>query len=166
MPISFVPEPGTVLICDFSGFQPPEMTKKRPVIVLSNRSRVCFPDTYIVVPVSKTAPAPPEGCHCGFSPRSYDFFDQAETVWAKANMVTCVGRHRLDRVRMGGRYMSPRLRAADLQRVRQSVLYAIGMSDWRGPEAAPETESSPKASKQVDEEAKRPASVILTGDAS
>ena len=40
MPITFHPHPGTVLICDFfTGFQPPEMVKRRHVVVVSPRRR-------------------------------------------------------------------------------------------------------------------------------
>jgi len=39
MSIPFVPNAGTVLMCDFSGFVPPEMTKVRHVVVISPRSR-------------------------------------------------------------------------------------------------------------------------------
>lgn len=146
MSITFVPEPGTVLMCDFSGFQPPEMTKTRQVVVLSSRSRVCFPSTYIVVPVSKTPPSLVDGCHCEFKPRSYDFFDPVEKVWAKADMTTCVAKHRLDRVKVAGRYAHARLRAEDLLRVRQSVLYAIGMAGWGPAQKDEETLPADKAS--------------------
>ncbi len=35
MPISFHPRAGRMFMCDFSGFQPPEMVKVRPVVVIS-----------------------------------------------------------------------------------------------------------------------------------
>src|ERR1035437_6405283 len=105
MPITFVPSPGDVLMCDFStGFMPPEMVKVRRVVVLSPRNRVRIPGTYIVVPISKTTPSPPEGCHCEFKARSYEFFHPVESVWAKADMVVSVAAHRLDRVRVNGAY--------------------------------------------------------------
>ena len=44
MPITFHPSPGTVLICDFTtGFQPPEMVKRRHVVVVSHAA-VTTPD--------------------------------------------------------------------------------------------------------------------------
>ena len=82
---------------------------------------------------------PSDGCHCEFRPRSYDFFDPVETVWAKADMVTCVGRHRLDRVKISGRYTEARIHAKDLLRIRRSVLYALGMDNWEPAEIAVET---------------------------
>ena len=103
MSLTFVPNPGDVLMCDFSGFVAPEMTKCRPAIVLSPRSRKVIDGTYLVVPVSKTVPNPPEACHYEFKPRSYDFFDPTESVWAKADMITCVAARRLDRLRVNGK---------------------------------------------------------------
>jgi uncharacterized protein YifN (PemK superfamily) len=36
--LKFHPEPGTILICDYStGFKKPEMVKKRPVVTISPR---------------------------------------------------------------------------------------------------------------------------------
>lgn len=131
MPISFVPDAGDVLTCDFTGFQPPEMTKIRRVVVLSPRSRVRFPNTYLVVPISKTPPATAEDGHCEFRPRSYFFFDQVEAVWAKTDMLSCVANHRLNRIRLNGRSVRGQVRKEDLHRIRRAVLSALGMSDWR-----------------------------------
>ena len=141
MPIPFVPNAGDVLMCDFDGFRPPEMTKKRHVVVLSARSRVSFPSTYVVVPVSKTPPGPVEACHCEFKARSYVFIDQAVSVWAKADMVTCVASGRLDRVKIAGRFSAARISSSDLARIRQSVLWTLGMDGWHSPsECSKETE--------------------------
>lgn len=118
-------------MCDFTGFVAPEMTKLRRVIILSPRSRRTIPGTYLVVPVSRTPPVPIEPHHCEFAPRSYHFFDQVEAVWAKADMTTCVGSHRLDRVRVNGRYTRCQIRKDDLHRVRRGLLHALGMDTWR-----------------------------------
>ena len=67
----FIPDAGDVLMCDFTtGFIPPEMTKKRKVIVLSTRPRGYYPDTYIVVPVSKTPPSIVADCHSALHHRT------------------------------------------------------------------------------------------------
>ena len=118
MPITFVPDAGDVLMCDFTGFIPPEMTKLRKVVVLSPRSRVSFPGTYLVAPLSKTPLSTPEPFHFEFPPRSYVFLDPIEPVWAKTNMVTCVAAVRLDRVKLNGRYTAAKIRREDLLRVR------------------------------------------------
>lgn len=130
MPLTIVPNAGDVLMCNFHGFQPPEMTKTRRVIVVSPRSRVYFPDTFLVVPVSKTPPTPPENHHCEFKPRAYGFFDPIESVWALANMVTCVKRQRLDRMWINGRFTQATIRKEDLLAVRKAVLCAMGMENW------------------------------------
>jgi mRNA interferase MazF len=131
MAIPFVPDAGDVLMCNFTGFVAPEMTKIRRVVVLSPRARRSFPGTYLVVPISRTPPAPPEPYHCEFKPRSYHFFDQVESVWAKADMVTCVGAHRLDRVKINGRYSRAQIRKEDLLLIRKAVLHALGMETWQ-----------------------------------
>ena len=67
MPLTIVPDAGDVLMCQFDG-SPPEMTKLRRVIVLTPRNRAYFPDTFLVVPVSKSRPTRPESrgvFHCG-----------------------------------------------------------------------------------------------------
>jgi len=131
MAIPFVPDAGEVLMCDFTGFQPPEMVKVRRVIVVSPRSRRNFRGTYLVVPISRTPPAPVEGCHHEFPARSYDFFDPAESVWAKADMITCVANSRLDRMKISGRYSRAQIRKEDLYAIRKAVLHALGMENWQ-----------------------------------
>ena len=52
MGLRFQPKPGMVLICDFRGFEPPEMVKRRPVVVIaSNPDR---DQLVTVVPLSKS----------------------------------------------------------------------------------------------------------------
>ncbi len=55
MAIKYHPEPGTIVICDFKDFKAPEMTKKRPAIVVSPRFRD-RPGLCTVVPCSTTRP--------------------------------------------------------------------------------------------------------------
>jgi uncharacterized protein YifN (PemK superfamily) len=131
VPLTIVPDAGDVLMCNFEDLRSPEMTKTRRVIVLSPRARSYFPDTFLVVPVSKTPPSPPLRHHCEFKPRAYDFFDPVESVWALANMLTCVKKTRLDRIRINNRFTGACLRKADLLAVRKAVLCALGMETWR-----------------------------------
>lgn len=86
MSITFHPNPGTVLICDFStGFQPPEMVKRRHVVVVSPRRRhhsgLC-----LVVPFSTVAPNPVEAFHHLIPVGAYPFFHPQRDVWAKGDM--------------------------------------------------------------------------------
>ena len=55
MPLRFFPRAGQVFVCDFTSFKEPEMTKKRPVIVISPRLPYRS-DIVTVVPLSTTPP--------------------------------------------------------------------------------------------------------------
>ncbi|MEM7694665.1 MAG: type II toxin-antitoxin system PemK/MazF family toxin [Pseudomonadota bacterium] len=89
MPIRFAPKVGQILVCDYSlgGFRPPEMTKKRPVIVVSpaikQRGRVAT-----VVPLSTTPPQRPLPfvVALSFDPPLSPRFNAA-TSWAKCDMI-------------------------------------------------------------------------------
>ena len=125
MPITFHPRPGTVLICDFStGFQPPEMVKRRHVVVVSPRRRhhsgLC-----LVVPFSTVAPNPVEAFHHVISVGTYPFFHPHRDVWAKGDMLTCVAFRRLDRVLLNGHYVAPSLRPDDFTAIQRAVLAAL-----------------------------------------
>ncbi len=107
MSITFHPNPSTVLMCDFAtGFQPPEMAKRRPVVVMSprrrHRSGLC-----LVVPFSTAKPDPVEAFHHMIQAGRYPFFRPNADVWAKADMLTCVAFRRLDRVLLNGREWPP-----------------------------------------------------------
>jgi uncharacterized protein YifN (PemK superfamily) len=125
MPLLFHPKPGTVLMCDFTtGFVPPEMVKRRHVVVVSPRYRrhtgLC-----LVVPFSTVAPLVIEPHHVEIAPGSYAFFDPCKSVWAKADMLTCVSCRRLDRVLLYGRYAPPCLGDAHFVEIRRAVANAI-----------------------------------------
>ncbi len=93
MGITFVPDAGDVLICKFAGFQQPEMTKVRPVIVLSPRSRKNFPGTYLVIPTSRTPPSPPEAWHHEFKLRSHWIFRSYPTGLGNVQHGNVCGRY-------------------------------------------------------------------------
>jgi mRNA interferase MazF len=112
-------------MCDFTtGFRPPEMVKRRHVVVVSPRYRrhtgLC-----LVVPFSTVAPHEIEPHHYEIRPGTYDFFDAAKTTWAKCDMLTCVCFERLDRLLLYGRYQAPRLRLNDLQAIQRCVGHAL-----------------------------------------
>lgn len=135
MPIRYPVPPGTLLLCDYdTGFRPPEMVKKRPVVVVSpripGRDLLCT-----VVPLSTTQPHDPEGRHqCRIRlavalPRPFDRQD----VWAKADMLATVALNRLDFFRtprgLDGKriYLRPMLPQADLDLIRAAILHALGL---------------------------------------
>lgn len=138
--LKFHPEPGTILICDYStGFRLPEMVKKRPVVTISPRLK--RRDGLItVVPLSTTAPTTVCDHHCKISLRQTlpEPFDSGE-MWVKADMLATVGFQRLDLVRTGRdpfgkrKYLTPQLEPAALQIVYQCVLHAIGLGHLTRP---------------------------------
>ncbi len=132
MSLTFHPKPGMVLICDYStGFKPPEMVKRRPVVVISPRPRrktqLC-----IVVPLSSTPPVPVEGCHHRLDPLSLPGPLSATPTWAKCDMLATVSLDRLDRVKLGRDVKGKRLYSTqmvsddDFKAIQQSVLHALG----------------------------------------
>jgi mRNA interferase MazF len=124
--LKFHPEPGTILICDYStGFRLPEMVKKRPVVTISPRLK--RRDGLItVVPLSTSPPVPVFDHHCKISLKQAlpEPFDSAE-MWVKADMLATVGFGRLDLVRTGRdpfgkrKYLTVQLEPSALQIVYQ-----------------------------------------------
>ena len=80
-------------MCDFAtGFKPPEMTKVRPVVVIS-RSPKREKGHCTVVPLSTVEPIPLERVHREMSPESLPA-GVRERTWAKCDMlytVHCIG---------------------------------------------------------------------------
>jgi uncharacterized protein YifN (PemK superfamily) len=133
MTIQFHPEQGTIVVCDFEGFVPPEMVKRRPAIVVSPRLRkrggLCT-----VVPLSTTPPD--QICPYHFrlhvtpplpSPYNADFH------WVKADMVYTVAFRRLHflfdgKDASGKRNYDVRvIDAADLLKIQACILHGLGL---------------------------------------
>jgi uncharacterized protein YifN (PemK superfamily) len=141
MPIQYEVPPGTILLCDYAmgGFKEPEMTKKRPALVVSPRLRhrnwLCT-----VVPFSTTPPKRdvPYQCQIELPRRLPDPWHEADVVWAKADMLATVGFKRLDLFRTARdqtgkrKYIQPRLPQEDLDRVRRCIVEALGLSSLTG----------------------------------
>lgn len=107
MGIQYPPPIGSVLRCDFvaavsntiRGFSPPEMVKRRPVIVLSTPSpRLC-----IVVPTSTTQPKSIKPFHCRieWDPLLPRPFNTSNYSWVKGDHLYTVSFERLDLFRIG-----------------------------------------------------------------
>jgi uncharacterized protein YifN (PemK superfamily) len=133
MSITFHPQHGQLLYCDFSGFKVPEMVKSRPVVVLSRKHKqLCT-----VVPLSGTEPVPQEACHHPMLPGSLpEYLDRKGQWWAKCDCVTTVAFSRLDRIKLGrdpntGKrlYGSPKVAKSDLAAIKVSILGVLAMSD-------------------------------------
>src|SRR4249919_2708273 len=104
--------------------RPPEMVKRRHVVVISPRYRrhtgLC-----LVVPFSTVPPHEIEPHHFEIPAGRYPFFNPAKTTWAKGDMLTCVSFERLDRLLLNGRYAAPLLSAEDLKGIQQCVAHAL-----------------------------------------
>jgi len=126
MTIDFHPRTGMVLICNYeTGFVLPEMVKLRRVVVVSeddhNKYGLCT-----VIPFSTTPPGTEQPFHVRFEPASYPFLHQHLPSWAKCNMINTVSCQRLDRVRIGKNYLSPRINEEDLSRIYKAMLTVFG----------------------------------------
>jgi len=118
-------------MCDYSGFQPPEMVKTRPVVVISRKHR----NLATVVPLSSTEPVPLEKYHHEMHDASLPVRFRGKRMWAKCDLITTVAFHRLDRVREGKHpttgkrmYSSKPVRSEDLTAIREAIIHVLGLS--------------------------------------
>jgi mRNA interferase MazF len=127
MALLFYPRAGQVFVGDFSDLKEPEMTKVRPVVVIS--PRLPYRSNLVaIVPISLTAPK-----HnlpfCfklsrNYHPNEVDTLDS----WAKCDMVMNVSLRRLSAFKVGRRrYTFPELSPEDLLGVRLAVLAGLGL---------------------------------------
>lgn len=108
MALTFHPEPGTILMCDFSaGFKEPEMVKKRPVVVVSPRLKRCS-GLCTVVAISTVPPEIIENWHyqlpTASMPNTPKF--QEKDSWIKGDMVYRVAFDRLNLIKTGKDYQT------------------------------------------------------------
>jgi mRNA interferase MazF len=126
MAIQFHPRAGQVLMCDFTGFQIPEMVKTRPVVVVSPRLPY---RSYIVaiVPLSTTEPKH-NLPYCYRLSKNYNPLDDEDLpVWAKADLLLNIGTYRLNGFKIAPRkYATPAVSGEDLQGIRKAILAGLG----------------------------------------
>jgi uncharacterized protein YifN (PemK superfamily) len=100
MPIQYYPKVGEILLCDFRGYEHPEMVKVRPVVVIAERLIGRSANLITIIPLSgqrslqNLAYQVPIHLQRPLSPK----FNMTE-VWAKCDMIAVVSRSRLDRFR-------------------------------------------------------------------
>jgi uncharacterized protein YifN (PemK superfamily) len=132
MALGFFPRAGQIFMADFSDLKEPEMTKIRPVIVVSprlpQRSKIVA-----IVPISLTAPTH----NLPFCYRLSKNYHPAEPddlpCWAKADMLMNVALRRLDAFKVGRRqYTYPTLIPEDLAGVRHAILCGLGLDKGNG----------------------------------
>lgn len=134
MAIHFHPEPGTILVCDFStGFKPPEMVKVRPVVVVSPKAR--WQELTTVVAISTTPPRKILPYHHLLKPESLPTPFRKNPCWVKCDMIYRVSVERLDRVRVGrsakGKriFVAHKVSESDLRAVREGILQGLGLGE-------------------------------------
>jgi len=133
MAITFYPDHGTILMCDFNtGFKAPEMVKKRPVVVVSprrNNSQLCT-----IVPLSTVPPTPILDHHHRMNLASMPDSLTEKESWAKCDMLMTVSLNRLDRVADGRgvngkrKYVSMKITPDDFKAIRTGILFALGLN--------------------------------------
>jgi uncharacterized protein YifN (PemK superfamily) len=131
MALWFQPKPRCVVYCDFAGFRVPEMTKRRPVVVLRAHKR--NRKLVYIVPLSTTPPLPPQPYHFHFA-RSPVIHTGPIEAWAKCDMLAVVSTDRLSVTR--SRYdlqhaAGPRdlvmISEAEFAAIRRCVAIALGL---------------------------------------
>lgn len=134
MAINFHPKAGAVLLCSYEpGFRAPEMTKQRPVIVVTPRLRrregLCT-----VVPLSTTDPEHIEDYHYGITfARALPKPWSTNPCWVKADMFAAVGFHRLHLIGIGRdqngkrKYLNFCIPDNDLIHIQSCILNALNL---------------------------------------
>ena len=116
-------------MCDFNtGFKAPEMTKVRPVVVVSPPRSKRMTGLCTIVPLSTTAPVPVELFHHLMDPRSLPGKFGMNETWAKCDMLYTVSLGRLSRATKRGKAAGTfRVFDEDLDAIRDCVRIALGL---------------------------------------
>ncbi len=125
MTLKFQPRASVVLICNFRGFEEPEMVKSRPVVVLAwNRQNRHLAT---VVPLSTTPPFRPQAWHYRLL-EPLGPLPSRPAMWAKCDMLYTVSTARL--YRLGATqdgHAALRMAASDYIAVRRAALAWLGI---------------------------------------
>jgi len=127
MPLLYQPKEGSVLICDFRGYEVPEMIKVRPVVVIRKHRTNSLLVT--VVPLSTTAPDRVLEHHLELQSHLQD---ASPICWAKCDMVATVSLSRLDRIKSRDRhgkriYVISQLETDEFYAIKVAVRSALGL---------------------------------------
>jgi len=100
MAINFHPARGAILVCDFNMLQTPEITKRRPVVVISHNTKQCT-NLCTVVPITTTPPKKMMAYHhkLFFEPTMPEYDN--EFGWVLGNMVYTLSFQRLHLLKLG-----------------------------------------------------------------
>ncbi|MBU0525631.1 MULTISPECIES: type II toxin-antitoxin system PemK/MazF family toxin [Pseudomonas] len=127
MPLLYQPKEGSVLICDFRGYEVPEMIKVRPVVVIRKHKTNSLLVT--VVPLSTTAPDRILDHHLELQSHLQG---ASPVCWAKCDMVATVSLSRLDRIKSRDRhgkrvYVISHLETDEFYAIKVAVRSALGL---------------------------------------
>lgn len=127
MPLLYQPKEGSVLICDFRGYEVPEMIKVRPVVVIRKHKTNSLLVT--VVPLSTTAPDRILDHHLELQSHLQG---ASPVCWAKCDMVATVSLSRLDRIKSRDRhgkrvYVISHLETDEFYAIKVAVRKALGL---------------------------------------
>jgi uncharacterized protein YifN (PemK superfamily) len=126
---------GSVFILNYGqfGFEPPEMVKRRMVVVISSKGLKRDPELVTVVPLSTTPPMHANTKHnIPLEKEYYWGTKNGKPLWAKCDMVMTTSTRRLEHVNAFSRdgqnqLQVPELARNDLRRVRLGVANAIDL---------------------------------------
>ena len=116
-----------MLICDFRGYEVPEMIKVRPVVVV--RKHRTNKQLVSVIPLSTTEPQALMAHH----PQLQSHLQGAQPIcWAKCDMVATVSLARLDRIKVRDRqgrrtYVVSHLETEEFLAIKAAVRCALGL---------------------------------------
>ncbi|MEO6680458.1 MAG: type II toxin-antitoxin system PemK/MazF family toxin [Pseudomonas sp.] len=127
MTLRYQPKEGSVLICDFRGYEVPEMIKVRPVVVIRKHRTNSLLVT--VVPLSTTAPDFVLDHHLKLASHLQG---ASPICWAKCDMVATVSLSRLDRIKSRDRhgkrvYLISQLATDEFFAFKAAVRSALGL---------------------------------------
>mgnify|MGYP000636856461 CR=1 FL=1 len=130
MGLKFYPRAGQIFVGDFTDLAVPEITKKRPIIVISPRLPYRS-ELVAVVPISTRPPVHDLPFVHKLS-RNYTPWGDADLEsWAKCDLVMNIALRRLSAFKIGRRnYTYPTLDPEELKAVRRAVLAGLGLDRY------------------------------------
>lgn len=136
--IKYHPKVGQIFMCDFSaGFRPPEMVKKRPVIILTPQFKGRA-DLVTVTPLSTKIPEPIQDYHYELPTKCLPQtgYFQKSNSWVKGDMIYTVSISRLDLIQLGKRgadgkrlYYSNKLGRERMKEIYACLLHGLNLGN-------------------------------------
>ncbi len=127
MGLNFYPRSGQIFVGDFTDLKPPEINKKRPVIVISPKLPYRS-ELATIVPISTTAPRHSLPFVHKLAKNYTPWGIETDDCWAKCDLVMNISLRRMSAFKVDRRkYIYPTLSPEDLAAVRKAVLAGLGL---------------------------------------